>query len=74
MDSRRLLKLLHLERNILLHGHERLDTDSTPTLIGEDGLMNIRCMQAGGVEAPPAYDEKRLVWNEVKGQPWGVAG
>ena len=55
--------------NILLHGHERLDTDSTPTLIGEDGLMNIRCMQAGGVEAPPAYDEKRLVWNEVKGQP-----
>jgi len=36
--------------------------------------MNIRCMQAGGVEAPPAYDEKRLVWNEVKGQPWGVPG
>jgi kynurenine formamidase len=28
------LKLLHLERKILLHGHEPIDTDSTPTLIG----------------------------------------
>jgi kynurenine formamidase len=43
------LKLLHLERQILLHGHEPLDTDSTPTLIGEDWLMNNGYMQAEGV-------------------------
>ena len=29
------LKFLHLERNILFHGHEPLDTDTTPTLEGE---------------------------------------
>lgn len=43
------LKLLHLERGILFHGHEPLDTDSTPTLIGEDWLMNNGYMQAEGV-------------------------
>jgi kynurenine formamidase len=43
------LKLLHLERRILLHGHEPLDTDSTPTLIGEDWLLNNGYMQAEGV-------------------------
>jgi kynurenine formamidase len=43
------LKLLHLERKILLHGHEPIDTDSTPTLVGEDWLMNNGYMQAEGV-------------------------
>lgn len=43
------LMLLHLERQILLHGHEPLDTDSTPTLIGEDWLLNNGYMQAEGV-------------------------
>lgn len=43
------LKLLHLERRILMHGHEPLDTDSTPTLIGEDWLLNNGYMQAEGV-------------------------
>lgn len=43
------LKLLHLERNILFHGHETLDTDSTPTLMGEDWLMNNGYLQAEGV-------------------------
>ena len=109
------LKLLHLERKILLHGHEPLDTDSTATLIGEDWLLNNGYMQAegvanldqvpatgaliaigfprlkggtggfasftaicpaewtegrrpiDGVEAPLAYNERRLVWNEEKG-------
>jgi kynurenine formamidase len=109
------LKLLHLERRILLHGHEPLDADSTPTLVAEDWLMNNGYMQAEGVanldqvpptgaliaigfprlkggtggfasftaicppdwshgtrpgdvaEAPLAYNEKRLVWNESKG-------
>ena len=110
------LKLLHLERHILLHGHEPLDADSTPTLVGEDWLMNNGYMQAEGVanldlvpatgalvaigfprlkggtggfasftaicpenwnqgvrpgdvaEAPLAYNDKRLVWNEARGQ------
>ncbi len=43
------LQFLHLERNILLHGHEPLDTDSTPTLASEDWLMNNGYMQAEGV-------------------------
>jgi len=43
------LKLLHLERGILFHGHEPLDTDSTPTLVSEDWLMNNGYMQAEGV-------------------------
>jgi kynurenine formamidase len=43
------LKLLHLERKILLHGHEPIDTDSTPTLMAEDWLMNNGYMQAEGV-------------------------
>ncbi|MCW5771135.1 MAG: cyclase family protein [Rhodospirillaceae bacterium] len=43
------LQYLHLERKILFHGHEALDTDSTPTLIGEDWLMNNGYMQAEGV-------------------------
>lgn len=43
------LKLLHLERHILLHGHEPLDADSTPTLVAEDWLMNHGYMQAEGV-------------------------
>jgi kynurenine formamidase len=30
------LKFLHEQRKILFHGHEPLDTDSTPTLEGEE--------------------------------------
>jgi len=40
------LKLLHLERRILLHGHEPLDADFTPTLFAEDWLMNNGYVQA----------------------------
>lgn len=109
------IKLLHLDRRILLHGHEPLDADSTPTLVVEDWLMNNGYMQAEGVanldqvpptgalvaigfprlkggtggfasftaicppdwkfgtrpgelaEAPLAFNDKRLVWNEAKG-------
>ncbi len=43
------LKFLHEERNILLHGHEPLDTDSTPTLEGEQWLMHHGFAQAEGV-------------------------
>lgn len=43
------LKFLHLERKILFHGHEPLDTDSTPTLEGEDWLLNNGYTQAEAV-------------------------
>jgi kynurenine formamidase len=43
------LKFLHLRRHILFHGHEPLDTDSTPTLEGEDWLMHHGYAQAEGV-------------------------
>ena len=43
------LKFLHLERKILFHGHEPLDTDTTPGLEGEYWLMHNHFAQAEGV-------------------------
>ncbi|MFQ5750656.1 MAG: cyclase family protein [bacterium] len=43
------LQYLHLERKILFHGHEALDTDTTATLAGEDWLMHHHYCQAEGV-------------------------
>ena len=43
------LKFLHERRHILFHGHEPLDTDTTPTLEGESWLMHHGYMQAEGV-------------------------
>jgi kynurenine formamidase len=43
------LKFLHLQRHILFHGHEPLDTDTTPTLEGESWLMHNGYAQAEGV-------------------------
>ncbi len=43
------LKFLHLERKILFHGHEPLDTDTTATLVGEHWLMHNNFCQAEGV-------------------------
>jgi kynurenine formamidase len=43
------LQFLHLERKILFHGHEPLDTDTTPTLEGEYWLMHNHFAQAEGV-------------------------
>jgi kynurenine formamidase len=43
------LKFLHLKRQILFHGHEPLDTDTTPTLEGEYWLMHNGFAQAEGV-------------------------
>ena len=43
------LQFLHLERKILFHGHEPLDTDTTPTLEGEAWLMHNHYAQAEGV-------------------------
>jgi kynurenine formamidase len=44
------LKFLHGQRHILFHGHEPLDTDSTPTLEGESWLMHHGYAQAEGVD------------------------
>ena len=43
------LKLLHEQRHILFHGHEPLDTDTTPKLEGEYWLMHNGYTQAEGV-------------------------
>lgn len=43
------LKFLHKKRGILFHGHEPLDTDTTPTLEGEAWLMHHGFAQAEGV-------------------------
>jgi kynurenine formamidase len=43
------LKFLHLQRRILFHGHEPLDTDTTRTLEGEHWLMHNGYAQAEGV-------------------------
>lgn len=43
------LKFLHEQRRILFHGHEPLDTDTTPTLEGEAWLMHNGYAQAEGV-------------------------
>ncbi|HEV8151003.1 MAG TPA: hypothetical protein VGP61_12525, partial [Gemmatimonadales bacterium] len=43
------LRFLHLERHILFHGHEPLDTDTTAALEGESWLMHHGYAQAEGV-------------------------
>jgi len=43
------LKFLHEKRHILFHGHEPLDTDSTPDLEGERWLLTNGYTQAEGV-------------------------
>ena len=52
------LKFLHLERKILFHGHEPLDTDTTPTLEGEAWLLRNGYTQAEGVAHLDEVPEK----------------
>lgn len=52
------LKFLHLERHILFHGHEPLDTDMTPTLEGEAWLMHNGYVQAEGIANLDQVPEK----------------
>jgi kynurenine formamidase len=52
------LKFLHEQRHILLHGHEPLDTDTTPTLEGESWLMHNGYTQAEGVANLDQVPEK----------------
>ncbi len=71
------LKFLHLERKILLHGHEPIDTDSTPTLIGEDWLLNNGYMQAEGVanldQVPATGALVAIGFPRLKGGTGGLA-
>ena len=71
------LKFLHLERRILFHGHEPLDTDSTPTLAGEDWLLNNGYMQAEGVanldQVPPVGALVAIGFPRLKGGTGGFA-
>ena len=43
------LKFLHIERKILFHGHEPLDTDTTPNMDGETWLLTNNFCQAEGM-------------------------
>jgi kynurenine formamidase len=52
------LQFLHEERHILFHGHEPLDTDTTPTLEGEAWLMHHGYAQAEGVANLDKVPEK----------------
>jgi kynurenine formamidase len=55
--SLKAIKFLHLKRHILFHGHEPLDTDTTPTLEGEYWLMHHGYTQAEGVDNLDAVPE-----------------
>lgn len=52
------LQFLHLQRRILFHGHEPLDTDTTPTLEGEAWLLRNGYTQAEGVTNLDKVPEK----------------
>ena len=52
------LKFLHEERRILFHGHEPLDTDTTPNLEGEHWLLHHGYTQAEGVANLDQVPEK----------------
>jgi kynurenine formamidase len=71
------LKFLHLKRHILLHGHEPLDTDTTPTLEGEFWLMHNGYTQAEGVSnldgVPPAKCLVSMGYPKFKGGLGGYA-
>ena len=56
-SSLKAIKFLHLKRHILFHGHEPLDTDTTPTLEGEAWLMHNGYTQAEGVDNLDAVPE-----------------
>ena len=71
------LKFLHLQRHILFHGHEPLDTDDTPNLEGEAWLMHHGYAQAEGVanldKVPPAGCLVAIGFPKFKGGTGGYA-
>ena len=71
------LKFLHERRRILMHGHEPLDTDTTPTLEGEAWLMHNGYAQAEGVanldKVPPTGCLVAIGYPKFKGGTGGYA-
>lgn len=71
------LKFLHLDRHILFHGHEPLDTDDSPTLEGEHWLMHHGYTQAEGVanldKLPPTGCLVTIGYAKFKGGLGGYA-
>ncbi|HEV7519019.1 MAG TPA: cyclase family protein [Thermoanaerobaculia bacterium] len=71
------LKFLHEERHILFHGHEPLDTDTTPTLEGEAWLLKNGYTQAEGVahldQVPEAGALVAIGFPKLKGGTGGYA-
>ncbi len=71
------LKFLHLKRHILFHGHEALDTDTTPNLEGEAWLMHHGYTQAEGVanldKVPPTGCLVAIGFPRFKGGTGGYA-
>ncbi len=57
------IQFLQLKRHILFHGHEPLDTDTTPTLEGEAWLMHHGYTQAEGVDNLDAVPETGCLIN-----------
>ena len=68
------LKFLHEQRKILFHGHEPLDTDSTPNLEGEVWLMHHGYAQAEGVanldKVPETGGARHHRLSEVRRRSW----
>jgi kynurenine formamidase len=61
--SLKAIQFLHQKRHILFHGHEPLDTDTTPTLEGEAWLMHHGYTQAEGVNNLSAVPETGCLVN-----------
>ncbi len=71
------LQFLHLRRHVLMHGHEPLDTDTTPNLEGESWLMHHGYAQAEGVanldKVPETGCLVAMGYPEFKGGTGGYA-
>jgi len=68
------LKFLHLKREILFHGHEPLDTDTTPNLEGEHWLMHNNFAQAEGVANLDKVPESGALLSIGFAKPLGGTG
>ncbi|MEM9749714.1 MAG: cyclase family protein [Pseudomonadota bacterium] len=68
------LQFLHEERRILFHGHEPLDTDTTPNLEGEHWLMHNNYAQAEGVAHLDLVPEKGALIAVGFAKPLGGSG
>jgi len=71
------LQFLHDQRHILVHGHEPLDTDTTPNLEGEAWLMHHGYAQAEGVanldQVPEVGALVAIGYPKLKGGTGGYA-